>query len=130
MLITLRIPVWVIIGLFQPICFLLLFAPLLDNIAKAPGFPPGGSLAIFTPGLLVLQGIYGAGFVGFALVSDLREGIIERQRVTPVSRLALPLGRTLRDVVVTLVQATLLVAVAWLMGMKVELVGVAGAFVL
>jgi ABC-2 type transport system permease protein len=130
MLIALRTPVWVAIGLFQPLAFLLLFAPLLDNIAKAPGFPPGGSLGVFTPGLLILQGMYGAAFVGFALVSDLREGIIERQRVTPVSRLALPLGRTLRDVVVTTTQGIILVLVAWIMGLKLQIPGILSAFVL
>jgi ABC-2 type transport system permease protein len=68
---TLRNPVWLIIGLFQPICFLLLFAPLLDGVAQAPGFPPGGALNVFTPGLLVMMGMYGAAFVGFGLLADL-----------------------------------------------------------
>ena len=56
-MVTLRNPVWLIIGLFQPICFLLLFAPLLDGIAQAPGFPSGGALNVFTPGLLVMMGM-------------------------------------------------------------------------
>ncbi len=42
--VTLRNPAWLFFGLFQPVCFLLLFAPLLEPIAHAPGFPPGGAL--------------------------------------------------------------------------------------
>jgi ABC-2 type transport system permease protein len=125
MLMTLRNPAWIIIGLFQPICFLLLFAPLLDNVSRVPGFPPGGALRVFTPGLLIMMGMYGAAFVGFGLIADLRAGVIERLRVTPVSRLAMPLGRALRDVVVLLVQSILLVLVAWPLGLTADLGGVA-----
>jgi ABC-2 type transport system permease protein len=121
---TLRNPVWLIIGLFQPICFLLLFAPLLDGVAQAPGFPPGGALNVFTPGLLVMMGMYGAAFVGFGLLADLRAGVIERLRVTPVSRMALLLGRAIRDVLVLLVQSLLLILAAWPMGLRINLGGV------
>jgi ABC-2 type transport system permease protein len=124
---TLRNPVWLIIGLFQPICFLLLFAPLLDGVAQAPGFPPGGALNVFTPGLLVMMGMYGAAFVGFGLLADLRAGVIERLRVTPVSRMALLLGRAIRDVLVLLVQSLLLILAAWPMGLRINPGGVAVA---
>jgi ABC-2 type transport system permease protein len=121
---TLRSPVFVIVGLFSPLCYLLLFAPLLDGLAAGPGFPPGGALAVFTPGLLVMLGIYGTLFAGFGLIEQLRAGTVERLRVTPVSRLALPLGAALRDVVVLLVQATLLLLVAWLRGLRADPAGV------
>lgn len=120
---TLREPVWVVIGLFQPLCFLVLFAPLLDGLEGAPGFPPGDALDVFTPGLLVLMGLYGAAFVGFGLVPDLRDGLIERLRVTPVSRLALLLGRALRDVLILLVQSLVLVTLAWPFGLRVDPLG-------
>jgi ABC-2 type transport system permease protein len=130
LMVTLRNPVWIMVGLFQPICFLLLFAPLLDSIANAPGFPPGGALTVFTPGMLVMMGLYGAAFVGFGLIADLRAGVVERLRVTPVSRLALLLGRALRDVLVLLVQSVVLLVVAWPLGLRVDLAGVALAFAL
>ena len=57
------------------------------------------------PGLLVLLAMFGALFTGFGLIAELRAGVIERSRVTPVSRLALLLGRSLRDIVSLLVQA-------------------------
>jgi ABC-2 type transport system permease protein len=125
---TLRNPAWLMIGLFQPVCFLLLFAPLLESLANAPGFPPGGALTVFTPGLLVMMGLYGAAFVGFGLIADLRAGVIERLRVTPVSRLALLLGQALRDVVVLLVQSAVLLLLAWPLGLRADLGGMALAF--
>lgn len=121
--VTLRNPVWVVFGVFQPVCYLLLFAPLLEGVAAAPGFG-GDALTVFTPGLLVMQGILGTTFVGFGLIAQLRGGVVERLRVTPVNRLALLLGGALRDVVILLVQATLLVVMAWLLGLRADPVGV------
>jgi ABC-2 type transport system permease protein len=122
---ALRNPVWTATSLFQPACYLLLFAPLLRAIARSPGFPSGGVLQVFTPGLLVQLSIFGAGFVGFGLIADLRAGVLERLRVTPASRLSLLLGRVCRDVFVLLVQALMLVAVALPFGLSVSLAGLA-----
>jgi ABC-2 type transport system permease protein len=114
----------VIFGLFQPICYLLLFAPLLKDVASAPVFPDSNALTVFTPGLLVMQGILGTTFVGFGLIAQLRGGVIERLRVTPVNRLALLLGNALRDVVILAVQAFLLVLVARFLGLEADPIGV------
>src|SRR5262245_29829233 len=81
---TLRNPVWVIVGLFQPICYLLLFAPLLNSLAGVSGFPGGGALTVFTPGLLVMTALFSVSFAGFGVIAALRAGVIERLRVTPV----------------------------------------------
>jgi ABC-2 type transport system permease protein len=121
---TIRAPIRIIIGLFQPACYLLLFAPLLKRIASAPGFPPGGALRVFTPGLLVLMAMFGAAYVGFGLIDDVRSGVIERLRVTPVSRLALLLGRSLRDVAFLLLQSLVLLLVAALEGLRADPLGV------
>jgi ABC-2 type transport system permease protein len=120
---TVRNPVWVAVGVVQPLYFLVLFGPLLEPLAGAPGFPPGPPLNVFVPGLLIQLGLFGAGFVGFGLIAELRWGVVERLRVTPVSRLALLLGRALRDVVVLLFQALLLVVCAVPFGLHANLLG-------
>ena len=112
MRLSLRNPVWVILGLMQPILYLILFGPLLEPVASAPGFPPGSAWQVFVPGLLVQLGIFGAAFAGFGLIAEWRSGVVERMRVTPASRGSLLLGRVLRDVVVILVQGALLSVVA------------------
>src|SRR6476469_5711181 len=96
MLLLLRNPVWVFVGVFQPVMYLLLFAPLLKPALQVSS--NAEAYEIFVPGLLVLLAIFGGLFQGFGLIAELRAGIIERARVTPVSRLALLLGRSLRDV--------------------------------
>lgn len=119
---TLRTPVWVVMGLFQPILYLLLFAPLLDNL-HMPGFGGTKPLNIFTPGLLIMMALFGAGFAGFSIIQDLRSGVIERLRVTPASRLALLLGMILRDVLVLIVQCALLLIIGTFMGLTVDPLG-------
>jgi ABC-2 type transport system permease protein len=124
MRLSLRNPIWVILGLIQPILYLVMFGPLLENMTRVQGWPAGDAWQVFVPGLLVQLGIFGAAFVGFGLVAEMRAGVVERMRVTPASRLALLLGRVLRDVVVLLVQGLILVGCAMLFGLDAPIGGV------
>jgi ABC-2 type transport system permease protein len=121
MWITLHNPVWVIFGLMMPLLYLVLFGPLLEGVAKAPGFPAGNAYNVFVPGLLIQIALFGGSFVGFGLIAELRAGVVERMRVTPVSRLAMLLGRSLRDVVFLVVQAIFLVILAIPFGLHIDL---------
>ena len=120
MRLSLRQPLWVLIGLLQPILYLTLFGPLLQTVAATSGFV-GDAWQVFVPGLLVQLGIFGGLFVGFGIIAEWRSGVIERQLVTPASRAAIITGRTLRDVVVIVVQAIVLMGAAYLMGLRVGL---------
>jgi ABC-2 type transport system permease protein len=117
MLLLLRQPIWIFVGVFQPVMYLLLFAPLLKPALNAP--TQAEAYRIFVPGLLVLLAIFGGLFQGFGLIAELRAGVIERSRVTPVSRLALLLGRSLRDVVSLIAQAIIITLLALLFGLTV-----------
>ncbi len=109
---TVRQPAWLIAGVMQPFVYLILFGPLLDSLSSVPGFPSGGAFNTFVPGLLVMTALFGSTFVGFGFISEMRSGVVERLRVTPMSRTAAVLGRTLRDVVVFIFQGLVLVVVS------------------
>jgi ABC-2 type transport system permease protein len=123
MRLSLRNPVWVILGLIQPILYLVMFGPLLEGMSAVQGWPAGDAWQVFVPGLLVQLGIFGAAFVGFGLIAEMRAGVVERMRVTPASRLALLMGRVLRDVVVLIVQGVILIACAMLFGLDAPVGG-------
>jgi ABC-2 type transport system permease protein len=125
----LRNPVWVFFGLTQPILYLVLFGPLLKNVSGG-GLGGNASWKVFVPGLLLQLTIFGAGFAGFGIIQELREGVIDRQRVTPAHRSALILGRTLSNVATIGVQATILTVVALPFGLRASLGGVILAIVL
>jgi ABC-2 type transport system permease protein len=118
----LRQPVWIFVGVFQPVLYLLLFAPLLKPaLAPMGATTDADTYRIFVPGLLILLAIFGGLFQGFGLIAELRAGVIERSRVTPVSRLALLLGRSLRDVVSLLAQDVIITVLALLFGLRVNI---------
>jgi ABC-2 type transport system permease protein len=127
---TLRNPVWLIFNLTQPVLYLVLFAPLLERITSAQGFPPDGAYNVFVPGLLVQLGVFGTAFVGFTLLAELRSGVIERLQVTPIHRLALLLGRSARDLLGLACQATILILLALPFGLHIDVVGASTAIAL
>ena len=123
MRLLLRNPVWIIFGLTQPILYLALFGPLLHNV-RTGGLGGTASWSVFVPGLLLQLAIFGAGFAGFGIIQEMREGVIDRQRVTPAPRPALLLGRTLSNVLTIGVQAVILVIVAVPFGLRPSWSGV------
>jgi ABC-2 type transport system permease protein len=114
-----RTPIWLAFGLAQPITYLLLFAPFLKSALGVNSY--ASAYRVYVPGLLVVICLYGGMFAGFGLLAELRAGIIERARVTPVSRTALLLGRALRDVITLLVQAVVITVAALPFGVRLGL---------
>ena len=124
MLEVLRQPVWVFVGLTTPLLYLALFAPLLKSLAGGPGFPGGEVLDVFVPGVLALLA-FGAGTgAGWLVIAELNSGVIERLRVTPVSRFALLMGTVARDVVMMIVPAVVVIIVAIPFGFHPHWVGI------
>ncbi|MEU3301829.1 ABC transporter permease [Streptomyces sp. NPDC006678] len=118
---TLRSRLQMLFGVLMPLLYLLFFGPLLTGL---PLGTQGDSWQILVPGLLLQLGLFGASFAGFAIIAEKHTGVVERMRVTPVSRLALLLGRVLRDTAVLLFQAVLLVLAALAMGLRAPLGGI------
>jgi ABC-2 type transport system permease protein len=124
LVLTLRQPVWLIMGILQPILYLVLFGPLLEGAVTESG---AGVNAFdwFVPGMLVMVAVFGAAFVGFGLIAELRYGVIERMRVTPMSRTAMLLGRSLRDAALLLMQAVIMIVIAIPFGITLDPAGLA-----
>ncbi|MFE0446817.1 ABC transporter permease [Streptomyces fungicidicus] len=116
----------VLFGVLMPLLYLLFFGPLLTDL---PLGGRGSSWQLLVPGLLLQLGLFGASFSGFMIILEKGQGVVERMRVTPVSRLALLLGRVLRDATVFVFQAVLLVLAALVMGLRAPLAGVLIGFV-
>jgi ABC-2 type transport system permease protein len=74
--------------------------------------------------------MFSSAFVGFGIIAELRLGIIERFRVTPVSRLALLLGRVLRDASLLGLQGAVLLLLALALGLRAPVFGLVLALAL
>ncbi|MEU9958414.1 ABC transporter permease [Streptomyces sp. NPDC050982] len=118
---TLRSRFAMLFGVLMPLLYLLFFGPLLTDLPLGGG---GSSWQVLVPGLLLQLGLFGAAFAGFMIIVEKSHGVVERMRVTPVSRLALLLGRVLRDTAVFVFQAVLLVLAAVVMGLRAPLAGI------
>ncbi|MEE1748025.1 MULTISPECIES: ABC transporter permease [unclassified Streptomyces] len=118
---TLRSRFQMLFGTLMPLLYLLFFGPLLDDL---PLGSAGDSWQVLIPGLLLQLALFGASFAGFSVIVEKSTGVMERMRVTPVSRLALLLGRVLRDALLFMFQAVLLVLAALVMGLRAPLPGI------
>ena len=122
MLLMTRSPLSIVLGVAQPVVYLALFAPLLKPALASMG---AGSMTdayrIYVPGMLVALALGGGLYVGFGLLAELASGVIERARVTPISRVALLLGRSLRDVVTLVIQAAIIIILAMPLGLFVRI---------
>ncbi|ADJ49952.1 ABC transporter [Amycolatopsis mediterranei S699] len=111
---ALRNPTWVLIGIMQPLLYLFLFGPLMVRTVQDQGRSELDGWMLLTPALIAQLALFGSSFVGFGLLAEFRSGVVERFRVTPVSRVALLLGKVLANALQTVVQAVLIIVLATL----------------
>jgi ABC-2 type transport system permease protein len=111
-----RNPILLLFSLVQPIIFLVLFTQLFESFANLPDFPAENYLIFATPGIL-LQNAFGSALQsGNSIVSDMDSGYLQKMLVTPVSRYAILLGRLTSDAFRVLIQSTIIMALAFLLG--------------
>ena len=115
-----RDPFTLIFSLLQPLVFLGLFAPLLIGESGAPA---GETLAWFVPGVLVMIVLFGTGATGSNLQYEMMTGSHERTLVAPLARSSLLVGRALKEVAPIVVQALIIVLIAWPFGFAADIPG-------
>lgn len=121
----LRNPVWLAVGFSTPVLYLALFTPLLKNVAGVRGLPTANVLDLFLPGILSLLA-YASGIgPGFNTIFELRDGVIERFRVSPASRFAILIGPILATMAMMFVFDAVVVAVGAGFGFRLHLTGLA-----
>ncbi|MBO8191970.1 ABC transporter permease [Streptomyces oryzae] len=118
---TLRSKTNMLFGMLQPLLFLSLFGPLLTRLDLGVD---GSSWQTFVPGVLVQLTLLGGSYVGLGLLVERNTGVVDRMRVTPLSPMAMLLGRALRDVVQLVVQSVLLILLGLAFGLRAPLWGI------
>ena len=112
-----RDPFSLIFSLVQPLVFLGLFGPLLSGIAGGE-IGTGSTLQFFLPGVVVMITMFGTSMTGANLQFEIMTGAFERILATPLSRAALMVGRALKELTPLVVQAAIIVLVAWPFGFE------------
>ncbi len=117
-----RDPFSLIFSLLQPLVFLGLFAPLLSGLSGAGG---QATLQWFLPGVVVMITMFGTSMTGSNLQFEIMTGAFERILATPLRRSSLLIGRALKELTPLVVQALVIVVVAWPFGFALHPVHIA-----
>ena len=119
-----RQPIWIALMVIQPMIWLLLYGQLFSRIAVLRG---GASsyVEFLTPGIVCMNAFFGGTWAGMAMITDLDRHVIDRFLAAPASRLAIVLSQVIRAGITAILQAVLLLAVGFTLGVRVH-GGVAG----
>ena len=106
---------WLFAAVVQPIMFVLLFAFVFGGAL-------GGGLyrEFLIAGIFVQTIAFNSAFTVIGLCNDLQKGIIDRFRSLPMSRLAVLLGRTTSDLVVSAIALLIMSLCGLLVGWRIR----------
>ena len=104
--------------MLTPVLYLLLFSPLLKNLPFPNDLSEGNMINMFVPGMLTLVAYNGGSWLGYGIIDELRSGVIERFKVTPIKRSTFLLGTILGDAIVNLFEILSFSLVALLFGFQ------------
>ncbi len=109
-------PVRIFFQLFGALIFLILFTQLFSKLSNLPGFPTVGYLEIAVGGILFINTLNNTMQSANAMVDELNTGYLANMLVTPVKRSAILLGRVLSDGVRFILQTSIVLGIAVLLG--------------
>lgn len=119
MRITLRMPMWALFTIVQPLIWLLIFGQLFKNMASMPGFPQGRYMDFFLPGAVIMTVLFGTSWSGVSLLREINFGTVEKMLVTPVSRISIVMSRVIHSAVTVIIQCIIILIVALIFGASV-----------
>jgi ABC-2 type transport system permease protein len=119
-----RRPIVLYFSLIQPMIWLLLFGQMFKRMVSIPGagtaFGTDNYMAYFTPGVIMMTILFGAGQTGLGLIQDMDSGFLDKLLTTPISRVAILLGKMSGDLTRMAFQALLILAIAAIAGVRIQ----------
>jgi ABC transporter DrrB family efflux protein len=114
-----RNPDWLMAATLQPIMFVLLFAYVFGD---AIGGEAGGAAyrEFLIAGIFAQTVAFNSAFTVIGFANDLQKGIIDRFRSLPMSRIAVILGRTTSDLVVSVVALIVMSLCGLIVGWRIR----------
>jgi ABC-2 type transport system permease protein len=114
-----RVPVFLVITLIQPMFWLLLFGNLFQSVVRIPGFHSDATFMEFiTPGVIAMTSLFSAMWAGSVYVDDMHRGVMDRLLASPVRRGAMMNGTLAYQSLTSIVQTAIVLVVALLAGAR------------
>jgi ABC-2 type transport system permease protein/oleandomycin transport system permease protein len=113
-----RVPQLLVFILLQPVLFVLLFRYVFGGaISTVPGIPYVNYLM---PGIFVITVVFGSATTAVSMATDVKSGLLERFRALPMSSSAVLAGRTLSDLLRTIVIIVVIAGIGFAVGFRVQ----------
>ncbi|HFD92787.1 MAG TPA: hypothetical protein ENJ22_05815 [Gammaproteobacteria bacterium] len=116
MIITMRMPLWSLFTLIQPLIWLIIFAQLFGHFVETDNY-----MDFMVPGILIMTVLFGSSWSGVSLLREISAGTVDKMLVSPVSRIAIVLSRVLHSAIQVIAQALIILVVAWVMGSTISM---------
>jgi len=114
--ISLRMPLWSLFSLIQPLLWLFIFSSLFSGFANLPGFPASSYVDYFVPGVIIMTVLFGSSWSGVSLLREISSGTVDKILISPASRVSIVLSRVLHSAVQVVIQTLIVLIAAWMMG--------------
>jgi len=115
---SVRMPVWLIMSLVQPIIWMALFGQLFRSVATLPGFGGGSYIQFLAPGIVMMSVLFGSAWAGMGMIFDINFGVMDRLLATPVSRGAFIAARVGLSGATACVQGLVILVMALVFGAR------------
>ncbi len=115
LLTILRVPTLLVTATIQPLMFVFLFAYIFGASLGGDQYREFLLAGIFTQTVA-----FNAAFTTVGLANDMQQGIIDRMRTLPMSRLAVLAGRTLSDLLVNVLALAVMAGCGYVVGWRIN----------
>jgi ABC-2 type transport system permease protein len=115
---SVRMPVFLVLSIVQPILWVLLFGQLFRAVVTLPGFAASSYVQFLAPGIAVMTALFGAAYSGLGMLTDIERGVLDRLLATPVGRGPLLAARILHSAVQVALQSAIILLVSASLGAR------------
>lgn len=112
-------------NLAMPFFYLAILGTGLNGAFLGSGGAGGGNyLQFITPGIIGMVIMFGSVFSGIIVIMDRQFGFLKETLVAPVSRLSIVLGKALGSATTAMIQAVLIMFIAFFMGAQIQVTNI------
>ncbi|MEU6644993.1 ABC transporter permease [Saccharomonospora sp. NPDC046836] len=115
-----RNPEWLLGATAFPIMFVLMFAYVFGNAIGGPGGDSADYREFLIAGIFAQTVAFNSSYTVIGFANDLQKGIIDRFRSLPMSRLAVIIGRTTADQVLSVLVLVVMTFTGLLIGWRIH----------
>jgi ABC-2 type transport system permease protein len=114
-----REPIWIVLLLVQPMIWLLLYGQLFSRVPALRG-DASTYIEFLLPGIVCMNAFFGGSWSGMATIQDLKSHVVDRFLASPASRLSIVLSQIVRQGMVAIIQAIIILVVGLALGVRVH----------